>query len=163
MSNAFTVEYRGITNKLITNIEISYGGNTIKNVALWDTGATNCCISKEVVEKLSLIGTGKINIHTPSGTSEVNTYLVDIVLPNKVTINDVRVADSEIGLQGIGMLIGMDIINRGDLAISNVDEKTTFTFRMPSEKKTDYTHQIALQNAIGKGHGKGKRKIKRKK
>ena len=162
MSNAFTVKYKNIKNKLLTDIEISCGGKSIKSIALWDTGATSCCISKEVVDGLSLIATGKINIHTPNGVSEANTYLVDILLPNKVKINDVRVADSEIGMQGFGMLIGMNIINQGNFAVSNSHDKTTFTFRMPSVKITDYVKEVAFANTIGSRHGKGKRKQKRK-
>lgn len=162
MSSAFTIGYKNVMNKLLTEIEIIYNDASMKTVALWDTGATNCCISKEVVNELSLIATGKIGMQTPNGQSEANTYLVDINLPNDVKINDVQVADSEIGLQKIGMLIGMNIINQGDLAISHYNSKTVFTFRMPSEHTTDYVKQIQFKNVIGKPHGKGKRKHKKR-
>jgi hypothetical protein len=36
------------------------------------------------------------------------------------------------------MLIGMDVINYGDFAISNYNGKTTFSFRMPSLMKIDF-------------------------
>ena len=49
----------------------------------------------------------------------------------------IRVSHSEItALKGklseVDVLIGMDIINRGDFIIGNCDGKTTFLFRMPS-------------------------------
>ena len=162
MGSAFTVKYKGIMKKLITDIEITYNGNTMKTVALWDTGATDCCISKQVANTLSLVATGKISMQTPNGVSEANTYLVDIMLPNDVRIDDVRVADSEIGLQGIGMLIGMNIINQGDMAVSNNEGITIFSFRMPSAGIIDYVKQIKISNIIGEPHGRGKRKKKKK-
>lgn len=84
------------------------------------------------------------------------------MLPNDVRIDDVRVADSEIGLQGIGMLIGMNIINQGDIAVSNNEGITTFSFRMPSAGIIDYVKQIKISNIIGEPHGRGKRKKKKK-
>jgi hypothetical protein len=46
--------------------------------------------------------------------------------------------DSEIGNQGIDVLIGMDIISLGDFAISNFDGKTQFSFRIPSQRHVEY-------------------------
>ena len=161
MGSAFTVKYKSINKKLITKIEITYSGNTMNAVALWDTGATDCCISRRVVDTLSLVATGKISMQTPNGVSNANTYLVDVRLPNNVKIDDVRVADSEIGLQGIDMLIGMNIINKGDLSVSNHNDVTTFSFRMPSMGVVDYVKHIKISNIIGEPHGKGKRKKKK--
>ena len=36
------------------------------------------------------------------------------------------------------VLIGMDIINLGDFAVSNVEGSTCFTFRMPSLEEFDF-------------------------
>ncbi len=46
--------------------------------------------------------------------------------------------DSEIGKQGIDVLIGMDIISNGDFAVSNYDGKTYFSFRLPSQEHVEY-------------------------
>ena len=45
---------------------------------------------------------------------------------------------SKIGAQGIDILIGMDIISKGDFAISNYNGKTQFSFRLPSQQDVDY-------------------------
>ncbi len=161
MGSAFTSQYRRISNKLINEVEVFYNGKSMKCLALWDTGATNCCVSQDVVKQLSLVSTGKANMTTPNQTSERDTYLVDISLPNNVKIDDVRVIDSDIEKQNIGMLIGMNIINLGDFTVSNFQGKTTFTFRMPSASTTDYVKQIRVSNLIGTPHGKGKRKKKK--
>lgn len=37
------------------------------------------------------------------------------------------------------VLIGMDIINQGDFAITNQNDKTMLSFRMPSRESIDFT------------------------
>lgn len=157
---AFTTRSNaGLMNRLTNQVLITQNGKTISVIALWDTGATGTCISAEVVSSLSLIPAGKKNIQTPSGSSQVNTYLINVTLPNNVNIPDVEVCDSEIGNQGIGMLVGMDIINTGDFSVSNYQGKTVFSFRIPSRKTTDYVNELNLEMKVGT-HGKGKRKHK---
>ena len=155
---AFTIKANGLANQLRTDATVLYNGKHLTVPALWDTGATGTCISENVVSALGLIPTGMQNIQTPNGKSSVNTYLIDIGLPNGVGIRDVRVCDSKIGDQGLGVLIGMDIIVNGDFSISNYNGKTVFTFRTPSKQITDYVQQITIENAIGYKHGRGKRK-----
>ena len=158
---AFTsISKAGIQRQLIAPAKIMNGTNPLNVKALWDTGATGTCISTGVAKALGLVATGRRNIRTPSGNSQVNTYLITIVLPNEFVIRDVEVCDSAIGDQGIDMLIGMDIITRGDFAISNFQGKTVFTFRIPSVKCTDYVAASKLAQKIGT-HGKGNRKKKR--
>lgn len=160
---AFTKNADIILDRLISTAKIVCDGKEKNVVAQWDTGASGSCISHEVAREMKLIPAGIRKIQTPSGTCNVNTYLVDVFLPNHVTISDVMVCDSEIGSQGIGMLVGMDIINLGDFAVSNYSGKTVFSFRLPSVEKTDYVATIKKQNLralVGPPHGKGKKKKK---
>ena len=157
-ASAFVAEYPAISNRLGSDVTLQYGGSDVSVNALWDTGATSTCISKDVVAALNLIPLGRRDILTPSGLSVVNTYLVDILLPNHLTVGNVVVCDSEIGSQGLGVLIGMDIINLGDFAVSNYNGKTVFTFRTPSQEKTDYVAKLKIKQKLGPKHGKGKRK-----
>lgn len=154
---AFTMKSQRLLNRLTTNVDILYAAKTTSVLALWDTGATVTCISKSVVEMLGLIPIGKRTIQTPSGQGIVNSYNVNILLPNNVYISDITVCDSSIGDQGVGALIGMDIICRGDFSLNNYEGKTTFSFRVPSQKPTDYVKELRLSNIIGPRHGKGKR------
>lgn len=155
---AFTTKYEDIRNKLNNIVSIKDGDNTINAMALWDTGATNSCVSHSVVSSLNLSSIGKVLRHTPSGEDLVDTYCVDITLPHGITFSGVIVSDSEIGDQGIDILIGMDIITQGDFSLSNHNGKTVFTFRTPSQDTTDYAMQMKIQSVIGQKHGKGKRK-----
>lgn len=102
---AFTIKHNGIVRQLRTNVEILYNSSTASGIALWDTGASGSCVSERIVRDLNLVPTGKQKILTPSGEKKVSTYMVDIVLPNKVRVQSVPVCDSDIGMQGLDMLI----------------------------------------------------------
>ena len=155
--SAFVSEYPGLSKRLATDATLKHGGKETTVRALWDAGATSTCISKDAVTALSLVPLGKRQMHTPSDVYTANTYQIDILLPNNVIARDFVVCDSEIGTQGLGMLIGMDIISQGDFAVSNYNGKTVFTFRTPSQERTDYVKKIKIQKTIGLPHGKGKR------
>lgn len=161
MVSAFTSKFPGLSNKLINDVDVIYNGKSIRCKALWDTGATSCCVSKALVRELSLIPTGKVSISTPNKVSERDTYLVDICLPNTVMVKDVMVIDSDIDRQNIGMLIGMNIISLGDFTVSNYQNKTVFTFRIPSVSPTDYVKQIHFSNVLGPKHGTPRHKKKK--
>lgn len=69
-----------------------------KFVCLWDTGATNTVITKKVVDGLSLKPSGRTVVRTVGQGSdfneyEVNTYLVNLFLPNNVVVAAVPVSE----------------------------------------------------------------------
>lgn len=164
MASAFTIKESVIKDTLKSKVTIHCDGRSIEVVALWDTGATASCISEEVVADLNLVATGHIPRHTPSGHDIAKTYLVDVTLPNDVQVPDLRVCDSKIGDQGIGMLIGMDIINRGDFIVNNYQGKTVFSFRMPAESILDFVTGIKASNIInGKRSPKNRYQGKKRK
>ncbi len=139
---AFTTTYQGITDRLLNDIVIYTNDQKIVVKAQWDTGANSSCISKEIALQLGLVPIGMAQIHTPAGTITVNRYLINITLPNNVNVENIIVNDSEIDSQGIGMLIGMDVIALGDFAISNYNGITVCSFRIPSQAQTDYVQQL---------------------
>ena len=108
--------------------------------ALWDTGATNSMVSKRVVEDLGLEAEGFTNVFHVGGESK-NTpqYFVNLVLLTEVHFPSVSVAEGI--LLGNDVLIGMDIINRGDFAVSNRNGATSFSFRIPSVEDFDFAAQ----------------------
>lgn len=136
--SVFTEKYKTIQKKLINSAVVEFNGNVVQAKAQWDTGATGTCISKEIVTQLGLQPTGMINVQTPSGIGTMNKYMINLILNNEVKIMNLAVMDSEIGNQGIDVLIGMDIISIGDFAVSNYDGKTQFSFRIPSQEHVEY-------------------------
>jgi hypothetical protein len=136
--SVFTEKYNSIQKKLINSAVVEHGNETVSVISQWDTGATGTCISKGLVEKLGLLPTGMVKAHTPSGIGVMNKYMINLILNNEVRVTNLSVMDSEIGKQGIDVLIGMDIISLGDFAISNYDGKTQFSFRIPSQEHVEY-------------------------
>jgi hypothetical protein len=49
---------------------------------------------------------------------------------------------SENTVEGCDVLIGMDVITTGDLAITNHNGKTTFSFRVPACEEIDFVEEI---------------------
>jgi hypothetical protein len=50
----------------------------------------------------------------------------------------------------IGVLIGMNIINKGDFAITNFQGKTTMSFRIPSKQKIDFVEGLKTSRPLVK-------------
>ena len=71
----------------------------------------------------------------------------------------------EKNIQGADVLIGMDVINCGDFAISNLDGKTSFSFRMPSLERIDFAEAIEREasNASAKKSNSARQERNRKK
>ena len=144
---AFTLKARGLLNNLPTQTLIisetrDKSFNPIPKMwnAIWDTGASKSCISPKIVEYLHLIPVGKASISTANGLTDTNTYFINVGLPNGVMIPDVLVSCANLG-DSLDVLIGMDIINYGDFSITNFNGRTTFSFRIPSIKETDFVSE----------------------
>ena len=150
---SFTVEYVGVTNKLIVDtgilapipkkvIDASSGAINIRPKryrGLWDTGATNSVISQRVIDECELKPTGLTIVRGVSGPQISETFLVSIFLPNKAFVRVLRVTKGI--LPGCDVLIGMDIISGGDFAITHSGGKTLFSFRFPSKNKIDFANE----------------------
>jgi hypothetical protein len=139
--HAFTIKSKGGLNRvLVTPIDVLIP-NTNKNIstkAIWDTGATASVISAKIITDLGLIPTGMSQVHTANGIVNQPTFIVDIKLPNNVTVKDVTVTRVDSLSGGCDVLIGMDIINIGDLSITNHNGVTCMSFRIPSSHEIDY-------------------------
>lgn len=142
---SFTTTNSRIVNVLQNTVEISKASilNSNENdnkkcqfIATWDTGATHTMISQNVVDKCGLIPTGIVQVGTAGGIVEANTYIIDLVLPDNMLVQNLNVTCGK--LNGTDVLIGMDIIQKGDFAVSNYNSQTKFTFRIPSLEHFDF-------------------------
>lgn len=109
--------------------------------ALWDTGATGSVITQEIVNNLKLKPVGKTNIRHAGGMSSSNTYLVNFILPNKVQIIGILASECSDLVGNFKAIIGMDVITKGDFSITNVENKTCMSFRIPSIVRIDYVKE----------------------
>jgi hypothetical protein len=142
---AFTARASGRVNVLKTPVKVfeAFDPRTQKPGpgyefwAIWDTGATNSVISQKVVDALRIRPTGFATVKHAQGTADdVETYFVNIWLPNGVGMSMVRVTKGVV--PDADLLIGMDIISKGDFAITQHQGKTTFSFRVPSCEEIDF-------------------------
>jgi predicted aspartyl protease len=149
---SFTIKYPARANILINDIELSFPfipgdgkepPQRCKFKGIWDTGASGTVISNNVVKKCNLLPIDMINVYTAGGTIKSNVYLVNIFLPNKIMIPQLRVVEG-VAISGGDILIGMDIIGRGDFAVTNYNNITIFSFRMPSQEQIDFVKNPKL-------------------
>ncbi len=143
--HCFTRKYDGISKRLLTECFVSAAWlpqddtsapPLLEFVALWDTGATASVITANVAMKLELLPEGTSEVFHAQGSTHVPNYFVNLGLPNRVEIAGIRVTEGI--LKGCDVLIGMDIINMGDFAVTNRDGETIFSFQMPSINQIDF-------------------------
>ena len=119
--------------------------------ALWDTGATNSLVTKDTANKMGLVPVGTCMMSHAGGSDPTNRYLVNIDLPNGVSVFGVTVLECQEIPGQIGAIIGMDIITQGDFSITNVSGKTVLSFRIPSVETIDYVSQAKRLTFAGVG------------
>ncbi len=156
--HSFTTKANGLVRELKNDIFVSDAYKPEagvppppreKFVCIWDTGATNTVITKKVVDGLNRQPSGHTVVRTVGQGSdfneyEVNTYLVNLFLPNNVVVGAVPV--SEGGIAGADILMGMEVIAMGDFAITNCNGRSYWTFRMPSVEEIDFVKEIEEHN-----------------
>lgn len=152
---ALTIKFNGRASQIISDLGVSvaYDVNnppnplppTVSTRALWDTGASKSVISQDLVKQLGLTAVGATNVNHAGGMSVSPTYLVHFHLPNEVQMLGVLVTEFPAQAH-FSTIIGMDVITFGDMAITNVGNKTWMSFRTPSAVAVDYVseHNKAL-------------------
>jgi predicted aspartyl protease len=146
---SFHYSYTPVSRKLITpaeaiGISSKKPGQKITVRALWDTGAECSVISPEVSQALGLIPIGATRIAGVNNTSPAGKVKITLVLPNRIRIPNLTVLVCTL-IPGADMLIGMDIMMRGDFLISNGGGETLFSFVIPSFSEKMDLHEQALE------------------
>ena len=101
---------------------------------LWDTGASATLISKRVVNVLNLKSVGKSGVSGyNNGVDIKDTYLIHLGLPTGDVVTNV--VAMEFDSDDYDVVIGMDVICQGDMALTNKDGNTTFSYRIPSKEE----------------------------
>lgn len=150
--NAFTGTATGLLNRLTSDAHI--GANILERdvanvdpstwplfTALWDTGAQSSGITLEVVEACNLVsvGEGMVTGATGEATPTLIYHITICLKSGGMCISNIYASLLDLKANpDIRMLIGMDVITRGDFAITNKNRQTQWTFRIPSEKHLDF-------------------------
>ncbi len=144
--HALTNRNTSIAKQIVTEIEVKnlVSGNIISTKAIWDTGATNSVVTENIANTIGLSTAGMVQVTGVHGPKTVNRYYVNITLNNKKISLDVPVTEcSSLSTdESIGVLIGMDIITKGDFAITNFNGSTIMSFRVPSIQHIDFVDGI---------------------
>ncbi len=110
----------------------TYEEQRVKVSATWDTGATDTFISRELARRLGSPVHRKVSFSTATGPVTAHCYEVLIELPNKFAdFVQVLALESDEDDED-DVLIGMDIIAKGDMAICG---GKLFSFCSPSLPK----------------------------
>jgi len=145
MALSFTARATGILRVLNSQAWIgpafiasgAVGPTALKSyLAIWDTGATGTVVSQNVIDQLGLKPVGMTVASGIQGDHNTEVYLICVGLPNGVGFPSIKATRGII--RGADVLIGMDIITRGDFAITHQNGKTCFSFRCPSCETIDF-------------------------
>lgn len=156
--HGFTTKASGILRVLQSRVKIAQAFDPRKDSppphkeydGIWDTGATNSVITEKVVNECGLKPIGITKVSHGGGEDLCNVFLVNIVLPSGVGISNLRVTQGNI-TGGSDVLIGMDVLSRGDFVLSNFQGKTWFSFRIPSAGNIDLADQRFLESKPSPG------------
>jgi predicted aspartyl protease len=149
---SFTKREHRLVDVLFSPIRVSVcsasGSPDFKEfTGLWDTGATVSVVTQRVVDALGLAPIDFVTVfHAQGSAPNTEVYRVDFMLKNGVSVPGLRVTKGY--LVGFDVLIGMDVIGKGDFAVSNFEGETVFTFRAPSVAHLDFTGKINAKPAL---------------
>lgn len=138
---AITQSYAGIARRIVVPVRVANDkGESKEYPGLIDTGATNTSVSREVAAEMQLVSVGEIDSGTAAGKTKANVYVVDLSLcGGRMHFPKHKVLSANLTEQpGVEMLIGMDILNHGDFALTNYQGKTVATFRIPSQGSLNF-------------------------
>ena len=142
--SAYTFEHNEIVNVpiVLTTVigqhshEIVYG--------LIDTGCSHTCISEELAQKMNLTVVGSDNYIGADTIVKCNKYLVGIYIDQDIDCGTLDVGTFKKQNRPEDVLIGMDILNHCDLAITNTNGKTRISISCPSTHTIDFTKENML-------------------
>jgi hypothetical protein len=148
---AFTIIANGLARVLVTLVKVGIAFNPDTSPSpegkeydgIWDTGATASVVTERVVTECGLKQIGIVEAHGVDGKYLTEVYLMSLRVPNGVGWPFMKVTKGKLP-PGADVLIGMDIISRGDFAVTNFQGKTAFSFRWPSMERIDFTGKSQL-------------------
>lgn len=124
-------KFNSVQQGIFMDVVVSAPGSDEKwsVTALWDTGANVSVICKAVTKNLGLEAKGVTELRYANGTQKSNVYRIDLSLSKDIVFKDLFVRECNDG-GNFEMVIGMDIISRGDFRILNRSGKTVFEFEI---------------------------------
>lgn len=107
---------------------------SIRVKALIDTGANGTCISRRLSSACHLEPFTAMKIFSAQGESVVPVYKMGIKLPSRTEFQNILVTEVA-GSPNFDVIIGMDILSQGDIALTGDSNGLVFSMRFPSKKE----------------------------
>ncbi len=155
MITAYRHHFSGIVNRILVDCNIAIPhtiGADRAMKALWDTGACCTCIATSVAQAMGLTRVNeKQLIGADNKPFMADVFCVRLQMGHFV-IENMEVCGIPMDGKAENMIIGMDVITKGDLSITNYQGQTFLTFREPSLERIDYVAEIDQHNDYFKRH-----------
>ncbi len=142
MASTYTKSFDRIVKQILVecSIQLPNSEDIADDVqlALWDTGANITCISSRLAEKLKLDSSDEVPIAVANNELfHADVYYVQLRM-GQFIIPFIKVLGMPMD-ESKDIIIGMDVISKGDLAITNYDGETVLSFREPSMERIDFS------------------------
>ncbi len=140
---ALTAHSSGEPSKLYTPITLMNlkGVIAAEAHAMWDTGAEVCIISKQLADALQLETAPGPSARGLTGSADSLACFayVSFVAGGGIVTVKCAVVDSYVGGVDYSVILGLNLIRRGTLAITGGDSGITLSFTMPATDIIDFT------------------------
>lgn len=140
---ALTARSSGEPSKLYTPIVIMNIEKVVaaKVHAMWDTGADICVISKKLAEALQLDVAPGPSAFGLTGSADISVCYayVSFVAGGGIVTVKCAVVDGHVGGMDYSVILGLNLIRRGALAITGGNGGITLSFKMPATDVIDFT------------------------
>lgn len=127
--------YNKLHKALESYIDIGGEGSMMSVKALWDTGSSQSCISYEIIKMIDPRRISKAKIASAEKTIVEEIFAISVALSDEIVFRDIAVKAADLSEKNTDMLIGMDIISRGDFEVRNLYGMTQFAFRIPPKNE----------------------------
>ncbi|MDR2584049.1 MAG: retroviral-like aspartic protease family protein [Fibromonadaceae bacterium] len=130
--NSFAIDYDSEIGEIIVNVSAFNQktgiGTNLK--ALWDTGANCCVISETIAKRLKLPNIAEVQMKHANGIAIVKTHMLSLMLPNNILFKDIRAMSCK-PIHSFDMIIGMNVISKGNMSIVHNKAGIKFSFKYP--------------------------------
>ena len=127
-----TGKFTASCSQILSQVSVASGDNAHRvddAIALWDTGATSCFISRGLVERLGLKKIGETDVRYANGNVETkDVYFIRLTFQPSGREITLYVTQSDDTSQDF--IIGMNIIRNGRFLIEPTDEGVCFSFTL---------------------------------
>lgn len=98
-----------------------------------DIGATCTCITKRLAKQLKCKPFSESKIEYALGKSKSKVHIIDFIMADTILMSDVSVFAFPVNIEA-DIIIGMDILSRGNLALRNIKGITSFSFSISKKE-----------------------------